>query len=261
MENIIEVRDLEKVYKIYEKPEGIKNSMKDLFFRKYINKTAVKDLSFSIQKGEIVGLLGENGAGKTTTLKMLTGVLHPSGGEVYVLNHVPYKRKRDFLKKICFIMGNKSDVNWDLPPIDSFKYQQMIYDVPQSIYKKNLDMLVELFRVEKVLNTQIRRLSLGERMKIELINNLIYDPEVIFLDEPTIGLDLESQFAIRNFMKEYRKEKNSTMIITSHYMDDIEETCDRIILLKKGCKFLEGTIEEIERTDMKFNEVMRNLMR
>lgn len=242
--SIIRVSHLSKIYKIHEKQEGLKNSIRDLFHRKYIYKEAVNNLSMEIEKGEIVGLLGENGAGKTT-LKMLTGILYPTSGNVTVLNDIPTQRKRNFLKKIAF--GNKSEINWDLPAIDTFRYQKLVYQVPDEIFKKNLDILTEMLNVKHLLNVQLRRLSLGERMKMELINSFLYSPEIVFLDEPTIGLDMNSQLAIRKFLREYRKERKTTMIITSHYMDDIEETCDRVILLSRGSKIFDGAIHDISR--------------
>lgn len=243
--SIINTVDLSRTYKVHEKQEGFKNTIRDLFNRKYVYKHAVNNLNMTIEKGEIVGLLGENGAGKTTTLKMLTGILYPTSGKVTVLNCIPTQRKREFLKKIAFVMGNKSEINRDLPAIDTFRYQQLVYQVPDELYEKNINMLAEMLNVRHLLNTQLRRLSLGERMKMELINSFLYSPEVVFLDEPTIGLDLNSQLAIRKFLREYRAERKTTIIITSHYMDDIEETCDRVILLSKGNKILDGAISEI----------------
>jgi len=243
--SIINASNLSKTYKIHEKQQGVKNTIKDLFNRKYVYKNAVNNLNMTIEKGEIVGLLGENGAGKTTTLKMLTGILYPTSGQVTVLDHTPTQRKREFLRKIAFVTGNKNDINWDLPAIDTFRYQKLVYQVPDELYKKNIDLLAEMLSVRHLLNIQLRRLSLGERMKMELINSFLYSPEVVFLDEPTIGLDLNSQLAIRKFLREYREERKTTIIITSHYMDDIEETCDRVIILSRGNKIFDGTIGEI----------------
>jgi ABC-2 type transport system ATP-binding protein len=253
---VIRVKDLSKVYKIHEKREGIKNTIKDFIFREYTYKMSVKNINFSIKKGEIVGLIGKNGAGKTTTLKMLSGILYPTSGEVEVLGYKPTKRQKEFLKKISFVMGNKKEINWDLPAIDTFRYQQLIYEIPDQEYNYNLNMMSELLGVKNLLNVQLRRLSLGERMKMELINNFIYSPEVIFLDEPTIGLDLNSQIVIRDFIKKYSKEKKSTIILTSHYMDDIEETCDRIIILENGDKKFDNHISKIKRNDMKFKDII-----
>jgi len=258
---IIDVNNLTKIYRIHEKPGGFKNTIKDLFARKYINKTAVDNISFTIEPGEIVGLLGENGAGKTTTLKMLTGILYPTRGTVTVSGFTPTDRKRAFLKKICFVMGNKSDINWDLPAVDTFRYQQLVYGVSDAEYKTNVAMLSELLGATHLLNTPIRRLSLGERMKMELINSFLYTPEIVFLDEPTIGLDLGSQIAIRDFLKSYRQEKKTTILITSHYMDDIEETCDRVILLTNGQKAFDGNISELRCPDTPFKDTILSMMK
>jgi len=258
--SVINVKNLSKTYMVHEKKAGFKNSLADLFARKYVERKAVVDVSFSIGRGEIVGLLGENGAGKTTTLKMLTGILYPTSGSVNVAGYIPTQRKKAFLKQICFVMGNKSEVNWDLPAADTFRYQQLIYEVPDAECKRNLSMLSELLGVGHLLNTQIRRLSLGERMKMELINNFLYSPELIFLDEPTIGLDLGSQAAIRGFIKSYRREKKPTIIITSHYMDDIEETCDRVILLTHGSIAFDGGIDELKRPEMPFKDTIMSMM-
>lgn len=243
--SIIQVKNLSKTYKIHEKQEGLKNTIKDFFHRKYTYKNAVINLNMTIEKGEIVGLLGENGAGKTTTLKMLTGILYPTSGEVTVLNCTPTDRKREFMRKIAFVMANKSEINWDLPAVDTFRYQKLLYQVPDGLYQKNIDMMTDMLNVRHLLNTPLRRLSLGERMKMELINSFLYSPEIVFLDEPTIGLDLNSQLAIRKFLREYREERKITVIITSHNMDDIEETCDRVILLSGGSKIFDGSITEI----------------
>ena len=259
--SIIRVNNLSKTYRIHEKPAGFANTFKDLFARKYIDKKAVDNISFTVNKGEVVGLLGENGAGKTTTLKMLTGILYPTSGSVTVDGFTPTQRKKAFLKKICFVMGNKSDINWDLPAVDTFRYQQLVYDVPDNIYHENLAMLSELLDAKHLLNTQLRRLSLGERMKMELINSFLYSPDIVFLDEPTIGLDLKSQISIREFLKKYRAERNTTIIITSHYMDDIEETCDRVILLNHGQKAFDGNILDIKRPDMPFKNIILAMMK
>ncbi len=259
--SMIQVEQLSKVYRVHEKPEVFRSALKDLLKRKYIDKTAVDDLSFNVEQGEIVGLLGENGAGKTTTLKMLTGILHPTSGIVTVAGFRPTDRKKEFLKQISFVMGNKSDINWDLPAIDTFRYQQLIYDVKEEQFQKNVDHLAELLDVKHLLRTQIRRLSLGERMKMELINNFLYTPNLVFLDEPTLGLDLRSQMAIRQFLKEYRSMYQTTMIITSHYMDDIEETCDRVILLQSGHKTYDGSLVDLKRPDLPFKESILSLMK
>lgn len=248
------VQDLSKYYRIHEKEAGFKGTLKNLLHREYFEKKAVDHISFAINKGEIVGLLGENGAGKTTTLKMLAGILYPTSGTVRIEGYIPYQRKKAFLKKISFVMGNKNNINWDLPAIDSFRYQQLIYDVPEKEYQNNLKRLTESLNITHLLKVPVRRLSLGERMKMELVNNFLYSPEVVFLDEPTIGLDLNSQMTIRKFIKAYRDEKKATIIITSHYMDDIEETCDRLILLDHGHKIFDGSIGKLKKPDMQLKD-------
>jgi ABC-2 type transport system ATP-binding protein len=258
--NIIDVQNISKTYRIHEKAVGFRNTVKDLFNRKYTEKKAVDTVTFSLQKGEIVGLLGKNGAGKTTMLKMLSGILYPTTGSVFVGGFVPTERKKAFLKKICFVMGNKNDINWDLPAIDTFRYQQLVYDIPNQEYNENMASLSELLEVKHLLNIQIRKLSLGERMKMELINNFLYSPDIVFLDEPTIGLDLSSQIAIRSFLKAYCGDRGITIIITSHYMDDIEEICNRVILLNNGQKTFDGSISEIKRPDMPFKDVVLSMM-
>lgn len=261
MNEIITVKDVKKEYKVHEKSEGIKSGIADFFRRKYIFKTAVDGVSFSINKGQIVGLLGENGAGKTTMLKMLTGILFPTSGEIRVSGFIPTERKKEFLKSISFVMGNKSEINWDLPALDTFRYQQLVYEVSENEFQENLKMLSNFLGVQALLKVPIRNLSLGERMKMELINNFIYSPQIVFLDEPTLGLDLKSQIAIREFIKAYREEKNATIIITSHYMDDIEETCDRVILLNKGGKIYDGSINELKGPEQPFKNIILDLIK
>lgn len=261
MDEIISVRNVKKEFKIHEKPEGAKAGIADFFHRKYIQKAAVRGVSFSIARGQIVGLLGENGAGKTTMLKLLTGILFPTEGEVTVSGFTPTDRKKDFLKSISFVMGNRSEVNWDLPAMDTFRYQQLVYEVPESAFQENLKMMSSLLEVQDLLKVPIRRLSLGERMKMELINSFLYSPRMVFLDEPTLGLDLRSQIAIRGFLRAYRRERDTTILITSHYMDDIEETCDRVILLGKGEKIYDGSIGELKAPDQPFKEIILNLIK
>lgn len=260
MNEIICVENVRKEYKIHEKQEGLGKGIADFFHRKYICRAAVKDVSFSIDRGQIVGLLGENGAGKTTLLKMLTGILFPTEGKVTVLGFTPTDRKKAFLKSISFVMGNRSEINWDLPAVDSFRYQQLVYEVPQKRFRENLERMAGLLDVGHLLNVPIRRLSLGERMKMELIGSFLYSPQLVFLDEPTLGLDLKSQIAIREFLKTYRRERNTTILMTSHYMDDIEETCDRVILLHRGEKIHDGSIRELKEPGQPFKEIILNLI-
>lgn len=230
----IEVCELSKEFEYYEKEQGLKGSFKNLFDRKKLVKEAVKNLNFSVEQGEIVGFLGPNGAGKTTSLKMLSGILYPTGGKAEVLGFTPWERKNQFKRQISIIMGQKNQLWWDLPAIESMYLNKEIYEISDSDYKKRLDYMTELLDVQKLLNVQVRRLSLGERMKMEIIAALLHHPSVLFLDEPTIGLDVISQKNIRNFLKQYNKEEGVTILLTSHYMDDINDMCKRSIVINHG---------------------------
>ena len=230
----IVVQDLVKTFVSTKKDPGLAGSFKALFSRATTEVHAVRGVSFTIGEGEIVGFLGPNGAGKTTTLKMLSGILFPTSGKASVLGYTPWQRKNDFLKQISLVMGQKNQLWWDLPAIDSFLLLKEIYDVPDALYNKRVESLSELLEVKHLLNTQVRKLSLGERMKCELIAALLYDPKVVFLDEPTIGLDVVSQKRIREFLKEYQRQTGSTIILTSHYMQDIQELCERVVIIDHG---------------------------
>ncbi len=242
---MITVNNLSKTFCYYEKETGIKGSIRNLFKRKEIFKEAVKNVSFTIEKGEIVGFLGPNGAGKTTTLKMLSGILHPTSGEAKVSGFIPWERKDAYKRMFAFVAGQKSQLWPDLPALESFRLNRYIYEVPQNEYEKRINELVELFNVKDFLKVQARRLSLGERMKMELIASLIHSPRILFLDEPTIGLDVVSQENIRKLIKKYAKEYNTTIILTSHYMRDIEELCNRIIIINKGEKIYDGSLQSV----------------
>lgn len=230
----IEVNNLCKNFEYYEKKEGLKGSFKNLFSRKKLIKEAVKGMNFSIEKGEIVGFLGKNGAGKTTSLKMLSGILYPTSGKAEVLGFTPWERKNEFKQKISIIMGQKNQLWWDLPAIDSMELNRQIYNIEIKEYKRRLDEMAELLEVEKLLNIQVRRLSLGERMKMEIIAALLHQPDILFLDEPTIGLDIISQKNIRKFLKEYNERNKVTILLTSHYMEDINDLCKRSIVINHG---------------------------
>ncbi len=216
-------------------------SFKSLFFREKLYAHAVDSISFEIKKGEFVGFIGPNGAGKTTTLKMLSGILYPTSGEVRVAGYNPWKRERAFQKKFALVMGQKNQLWWDLPPIESFHLFKEMYEIPKTQFKKNLDFLSELLNVQSILEVQVRKLSLGQRMKCELIGALLHDPEILFLDEPTIGLDIISQSNIRQFLTRYNEEKKATIILTSHYMEDIKRLCNRIIIINKGKILYDGS--------------------
>ncbi|MDA3847072.1 MAG: ATP-binding cassette domain-containing protein [Vallitaleaceae bacterium] len=242
---MIRVNHLKRDYYFKEKEPGFKGSLRYLFKPKKVTKTAVKDFSFHIKKGEIVGLIGPNGAGKTTLIKMLTGIIPPSEGTIDIMGFVPSELKDDFRKKYAVIMGQKSQLWWDLPALDSFQLNKEIYQIPDAQYEKNLKELVDIFEVEAFLQKQVRQLSLGQRMKMEIIASLLHDPEVIFLDEPTIGLDGVAQKQIRKFLKKVNEERHTTIILTSHYMEDIKSLCERIIVINDGEKVYEGTYQDL----------------
>ena len=244
-EPIISVSNLVKTYKVHKKEPGFSGSLKSLFFRKYETVEAVKDISFEIKPGELIGFIGPNGAGKTTTLKCLSGLLYPSGGKVNVLGFKPFDRKTNFLKQIALVMGQKNQLWWDLPPTETFLLNKEIYEITDKKYKETLDDLVELLDVKDVLNIQVRKLSLGQRMKCELIAALLHSPKVLFLDEPTIGLDVVMQKKLRDFLKEYNSKYNATIILTSHYMEDVRQLCERVIVIDHGTLLFDGKLDNL----------------
>lgn len=246
--NIITVKNLSKDFKYYKKEEGLGNSIRNLFYRKNLVKTAVCDISFDIEEGELVGFLGPNGAGKTTTLKILSGIMHPSSGSASVMGYTPWKREERFKKQFSIVMGQKNQLWWDLPAIESFKLNKCIYELDDADYRKTLDEFCEALDVTRLLNVQVRRLSLGERMKMELIAALLHHPKVIFLDEPTIGLDLIAQKAIRSFLQYYNEQFKTTILLTSHYMRDIEELCHRTVVINRGGIVYDGELGQINET-------------
>jgi len=241
----IEVAGLRKDFPYYEKDIGVKNSVRNLFRRKKLIRQAVKPIDFSIEEGEIVGFLGPNGAGKTTTLKMLSGILYPSGGEARVLGNVPWERKNEFKRQFSIVMGQKNQLWWDLPANESLFLNKCIYEIDDDRYARTLDELSGILGVRDLLKDKVRRLSLGERMKMELIAALLHGPRVLFLDEPTIGLDLVSQRRIREFIAEYNRKKKTTIVLTSHYMADIEDLCDRVIVINSGSVIYDGELSRV----------------
>jgi ABC-2 type transport system ATP-binding protein len=241
----ITVQQLTKEYKIFRKEAGLMGSLKGLFNRQYDIKKAVNDISFTIGRGELVGFLGANGAGKTTTLKILSGLLYPSSGTVSVLGFTPSERKNEFRKQFAIVLGQKNQLLWDLPAEDSFLLLKEIYELTDSDFRAQLDELVGLLDVKDKLGVQLRRLSLGERMKMEFIGALLHQPNVLFLDEPTIGLDVVAQQTIRQFIKRYNAERETTILLTSHYMQDIEELCERVMIIDGGKLFFDGALSGI----------------
>ena len=242
---VIEIKNLKKYFKVYQKEPGLWGSIKSLWNRKYEEVKAVDDISFKINQGEVVGFIGQNGAGKTTTLKVLSGLLYPTAGKVSVLGYNPWDRKSEFQKQFALVMGQKNQLWWDLPPVETFLLNKAIYEIPDKQYQETLDRLVDLLDVRDVLKVQVRKLSLGQRMKCELIAALLHNPKVLFLDEPTIGLDVVMQKVLRDFIKSYNKEFGATIILTSHYMDDVKELCERAIIIDHGHKIFDGKLQDI----------------
>lgn len=238
MNKVINVKKLDKSFRT--KQQG--KVFQTLFNPQYKIVNAVSDVSFEINKGEAIAFLGPNGAGKTTTIKMMTGLIHPSMGSVEVLGYNPFNRDPKFLKRIGLVMGNKAALNWDLTANQSFNLIKNIYDLEDDFSVKRVAELAELLSVEKLLNTQMRNLSLGERMKMELIGSILHNPEILFLDEPTIGLDILTKKKVRHFLKDIQKKENTTLILTSHDIDDIEAVCDRVIIINKGKKCYDDSI-------------------
>ena len=241
----ITVSNLSKTYRVPVRDAGLFASMKSFFVRSYRQVDAVCDIHFSIEEGEIVGFLGPNGAGKTTTLKMLAGLLYPSSGEVRVAGFTPWERKHDYLRQISMVLGNKSQMLWDIPPRDSFRVIGEIYRVPPKQLAQTLDELFDLLDLYAVLAKPVRTLSLGERMKCELVAALLHSPAVLFLDEPTLGLDISMQRRVRQFITEYNRRSGATIILTSHYMADVEALCPRIILIHHGALLYDGNLQAL----------------
>jgi ABC-2 type transport system ATP-binding protein len=239
---MISVKNLTKIYKVYRKTGNLIN---DIFFRKYEDILALDNVSFEIGKNELVGFIGPNGAGKTTTLKILSGILYPTSGKVSVLGFSPFEKKEAFLKQISFVMGQRNQLIWDLPAIDTFLLNKEIYELDEEKFKKNLQKLTAIFSAEKLIQKPVKMLSLGERMKMEFIAALLHQPKIVFLDEPTIGLDIFSQEAIRNFIKDYQKEFQATIILTSHYLEDVKRLAKRLIIINKGKILYDGSLTTI----------------
>jgi len=243
MKYAIEVKNLKRVYKTYSKKEGVIESIKGLWNREYIEKVALQNINLQIEPGQIVGLIGSNGAGKTTLLKILAGLIYPSEGDVSVLGFNPWERDDDYLKQMSLLLGQKNQLWWDISARDSYALLANIYDIDVNDAKNRVNQLAEMLGCSDVLDTQLRRLSLGERMKMEIIGSLLHRPKVLFLDEPTIGLDIVAQSAIRLFLENYVKEYKPVVILTSHYMDDISELADKLLLISKGELIYNGTVE------------------
>jgi ABC-2 type transport system ATP-binding protein len=242
---VIEVRGLTKSFRTYKKKPGLAGAVKGLFRREYEMTQAVKDICFSVNEGELVGFLGPNGAGKTTTLKMLAGLLYPTTGRASVLGYVPWERKDGYRRQFALLLGQKNQLWWDLPARESLELNARIYGIPRNSFERIVGEMTELLAVKDKLNVMVRELSLGERMKMELIASLLHQPKVLFLDEPTIGLDVVSQKTVREFLRHHNATRKTTILLTSHYMADIQELCQRVIIIDHGTIFFDGRLDEV----------------
>lgn len=245
-ENAIILDNVSKQYKVRLTESGTWKMLKGTFKPQYKNVEAVKNINLKIEKGEMVGIVGLNGAGKTTTLKILAGLISPSSGKVQVLGYNPWDKKKSYLSKIGLVAGQRNQLWSDLPAMDTFKVEKAIYEISDADFNQRLETLINLFNVEHLMNIQVRKLSLGEKMKFELINTLLHQPELLLLDEPTIGLDIFSQKAMRSFLKEYNQKTNCTTLITSHNMKDIESVCDRLVIIDKGMIIYDGDVNGLK---------------
>lgn len=255
MPSVISISKLAKHYQVPEREAGLKAAAKGLFKRTYKNVKAVDGITFDIQPGEVVGFLGPNGAGKTTTLKMLSGLLHPTSGSVSVLGYEPAKRSHDYLRQITLVMGNRNQLSWDLPALDSFDLQRAIYSIPTDEFKRARDEYIEILDVKDLVQKPVRNLSLGERMKMEIIGALLHKPKVLFLDEPTLGLDVTMQKRIRSFIAEYNQRYGATVLLTSHYMADVEALCKRVIVIHHGQLLFDGDLAALREKFSAFKTV------
>jgi len=242
---LIQVEGLSKTFKVAERSQGVGQAVKSLFHRKYKTVEALKDISFEIKPGEIVGYIGPNGAGKSTTIKVMSGILVPDKGKCSIMGHVPWKERVAHVKNIGVVFGQRSQLWWDVPVIDSFELLKDIYKIPKHDYKTNSEMLIETLDLNDLINTPVRQLSLGQRMRCEIAASLLHSPQILFLDEPTIGLDAVSKIAVRNFIKTINKEKGVTVILTTHDMNDIEALADRILLIGKGQILYDGDLNDL----------------
>ena len=241
----VRVDELNKTFLVPEREAGLRAAARSLVRRQHREVRAVDEISFEIEPGEVVGFLGPNGAGKTTTLKMLSGLLYPTSGEARVLGHVPSKREREFLRRITLVMGNRNQLQWDLPALDSFELNRAIYRIPRADFLPLRDELIELLDVGDLVRKPVRNLSLGERMKVEIVGSLLHRPEVLFLDEPTIGLDVTMQKRIRSFVAEYNRRHGATVLLTSHYMADVEALCKRVLVIHHGRLLFDGPLARL----------------
>lgn len=243
--SFIEVKNISKEFKVNKRSAGIPGMIANMFVPKFEIKKAVNDLSFTIEKGEMVGFIGPNGAGKSSTIKMLSGILCPDKGSITVGGFIPYKQRKAYVGNIGVVFGQKSQLQWDLPVIDSFELLRAIYRIPEEKYKRNLERFTEMLDMKSFINQPVRQLSLGQRMRSDIVASLLHSPEIVFFDEPTIGVDIIGKETIRSFIKELNEQDKVTMIFTTHDMQDIEQTCNRIIIIDKGSLMYDGSLQEI----------------
>ncbi len=241
----IEIHGLRKSYRVYQKREGLRASLRGLWCREYREVQAVRGIDLEVEAGEFVAFLGPNGAGKTTTLKLLSGVIYPTGGSATVLGHIPWKRENVYRRQFALVMGQKNQLWWDLPAQESFRLHQQIYQIDLESFERTRDELTSLLKVRHLLKQPVRELSLGERMKMELIAALLHSPQVLFLDEPTIGLDVVAQHNIQQFLRIYQEQRGTTILLTSHYMKDVAALCRRVVIVAQGMIFYDGSLEGI----------------
>ena len=248
MNNFIEVKDVSKSFRINKRSAGVMGMLSNLVAPKYEKKQAVDHISFSIEEGEMVGFIGPNGAGKSTTIKMLSGILFPDEGDIRVNGYIPYKQRKDYVGSIGVVFGQKSQLQWDLPVIDSFELLKAIYRIPDAVYKKNLGRFTDMLDMGGFINQPVRQLSLGQRMRADIVAALLHSPKIVFFDEPTIGVDVVGKETIRTFIRELNREDGVTMLFTTHDMQDIEKTCNRLIIIDKGAKVYDGSLQGIRNT-------------
>jgi len=252
---IIRVTNLERTYKGHKRGHGLAEAIKSLFSRKIVLSQALKSVSFTINQGEVVGFVGPNGAGKSTTIKILSGVLYPTAGEVDVLGYTPWKDREKYVQNIGVVFGQKSQLWWELPPIDSFHLSKAMYKIPETDFNERLSQMSKMLNVEEIMHRPTRELSLGERMKCEFIMALLHRPKILFLDEPTIGVDAISKDEIRDFLADINKKEKTTIILTTHDMDDIEELCERIMIIDEGQIIYDGDLELVKKKYVKWKTV------
>ena len=255
MSPIIEVRELTKEFRTFRRREGVLGALQNLFVREYVTVHAVDRVSFTIEPGEMVGYIGANGAGKSTTIKMLTGILVPTGGVVVSYGYVPYRERRRYTRHLGVVFGQRTQLWWDIAVIESFKLLKEIYGVPEADYRRRLDKFAEILNVKEYLHTPVRKLSLGERMRCDLAASLLHNPPLLFLDEPTIGLDVVAKDHIREFLKEVNRTEGTTVLLTTHDLSDIEELCKRIIIIDKGRVLFDGQLAEMKGRLARYNQV------